>query len=150
MVARLTDGLPVTTEWLNSLVSAITQLESNASSSTTGTAARSITYGGSYIANDGAVQVLAGEITGTAVGGMHTFETTVTFTHPFKDNNVIITATPAFASQGARKPRPFMASASVANITSSKFDLTITLTEDDMNFNAGKQVKVHYIAVGRI
>ncbi len=148
MVARLTDGLPVTTEWLNSLVSAITQLESAAATPTTGSTPRTVKYSGGFIGDSGPVQVLCGELVGSATGGLHTFETTINFSTAFANNNVIVVATPAFPSMGARKPRPFMAAASVANITSSKADLTVTLTEDDMNFNAGKQVKVHWIAIG--
>jgi hypothetical protein len=154
MPSRLTDGIPITTEWLNSLVDAINDINSG-SGTTTGTTSsqRSISVLGQYF-NDSsrAVQIIADSVTGTAVAGEDTKEFTVNFPTQFADNNVIVVATSAFVSQGTRKNRPFKAAASVGLTTSKKFELSVVLTDDSgaaAEFNKGKQVIVNYIAIGK-
>ena len=155
MPSRLTDGLPITTEWLNSLVDAINAFTADGGSSgnATGSSQRSISVLGQYF-NDSTrpVQIVADSVTMSATGGADTAEMTVNFPSQFADNNVIVVATSAFVSAGARKNRPFKAAASVGLITNKKFELSVVLTADSgaaSEFNAGKQVIVNYIAIGK-
>lgn len=155
MPSRLTDGLPITTEWLNSLVDSINELSGNSGSGTTssGPSQRSISVLGQYF-NDSTrpVQIIADSVTTSATGGADTAEMTVSFPTQFADNNVIVVATSAFVSAGTRKNRPFKAAASVGLITSKKFELSVVLTADSgsaSEFNSGKQVIVNYIAIGK-
>jgi hypothetical protein len=152
MPSRLTDGIPITTEWLNSLVDAINDLSapSGGTTSASGGSQRAISVLGQYF-NDSSrsVQIVADSVTGTATGGEDTKEFTVNFPVQFADNNVIVVATSAFVSQGARKNRPFKAAASVGLVTNKKFELSVVLTSDSMDFNTGKQVIVNYIAIGK-
>ena len=154
MPSRLTDGIPITTEWLNSLVDAINDINSGSGTTTSTTSSqRSISVLGQYF-NDSsrAIQIVADSVTATAVAGEDTKEFTVNFPTQFADNNVIVVATSAFVSQGTRKNRPFKAAASVGLITSKKFELSVVLTDDGgaaSTFNAGKQVIVNYIAIGK-
>ena len=148
MPSRLTDGIPITTEWLNSLVDAINGL-SAPSGGASGGSQRSISVLGQYF-NDSSrsVQIVADSVTGTATGGEDTKEFTVNFPVQFADNNVIVVATSAFVSQGARRNRPFKAAASVGLVTNKKFEMSVVLTSDNVDFNTGKQVIVNYIAIG--
>jgi hypothetical protein len=151
MPSRLTDGIPITTEWLNSLVDAINDIGTGGGTTTSTTSSqRAISVLGQYF-NDSsrAVQIVADSVTGTAVAGENEKEFTVNFPTQFADNNVIVTATAAFVSQGTRKNRPFKAAASVGLITNKKFELSVILTDDEQTFNKGKQVIVNYIAIGK-
>jgi len=154
MPSRLTDGIPITTEWLNSLVDAINGISASSGSTANSTSSqRAISVLGTHF-NDSsrAVQIVADSVTGTAVAGEDTKEFTVNFPTQFADNNVIVIATSAFVSQGNRKNRPFKAAASVGLITNKKFELSVVLTDDvgaAAEFNKGKQVIVNYIAIGK-
>jgi hypothetical protein len=145
MPSRLTDGLPITTEWLNSLVDAIQDL----TPSTEAAVIRPVIYTGSVLGPSASLQIEAGQHTGVATGGTDEYESTITFNTPFKDNNVVVVVTPTFVSQGTRRNRPFKASASVGLITNSKFECTISLVSDTMEFNVGKQVMFNYLAIGK-
>ena len=146
MPSRLTDGLPITTEWLNSLVDAINDLTPTSSDSS---AIRPVVYTGAALGTSGSLQIEAGEHTGTATTGASTYEATVSFNTPFKDNNAIVVVTSTFVSQGTRKNRPFKAACSVGLVTNSKFECSVILTDDDMDFSKGKSVTFNYIAIGK-
>ncbi len=152
-VSRLTDGLPVTFEWLNSLVEEINALSAKVGVSSSGSSVSTIdnidVMGSFFNSTTRTIQIIAEEWTGTATAGRATFEDTVKFNPGFADNNVIVVVTAAFVSNGTRKGRPFKASASVGGIDKNKFELTVSLVEDDMDFNKGKQVVVNYIAIGK-
>jgi len=155
-VSRLTDGLPITTEWLNSLSDEINNLSAILSSSASGTTtsagsgASKIDILGSFFSNTTRpLQIVADRITVTASGGTSVAELSPTFQSPFADNNVIVVATPSFVSQGTRMGKPFKASASVGAITSKGFLCSVTLVDDGMDFNQGKEVIVDYIAIGK-
>lgn len=149
-VSRLTDGLPVTTEWLNSLVDEINGFSGSTSGSSTSSTSSNIEVFGSLINSDtGSIRVIAERVRSTADGGTTRVEMAPTFPKPFKDNNVIVVATPSFVSNGTRKGKPFLANASVGAISSKGFLLTISLVRDDMDFNENKEVIVDYIAIGR-
>jgi hypothetical protein len=151
MPSRLTDGIPITTEWLNSLVDAINDISSRDNSASSATSSqRAISVLGTNF-NDAsrAIQIVADSVTGTAVAGENEKEFTVNFPTQFADNKVIVVATSAFVSDGERKNRPFKAAASVGLITNKKFELSVVLTNESMEFNRGKQVIVNYIAIGK-
>jgi hypothetical protein len=145
-VNRLTDGMPLTTEWLNSLADAINNLSSSVE--TLGEPQKEIAFNGTPIGNS-AVQVLVGTWTGVASAGAKTVEGTIKFSTSFKDNNVSIVGNTTFASAGERKPRPFKSALSFADISSTGCEFTISLVEDDMDFNAGKVTTINYIAIGK-
>lgn len=146
MPSRLTDGLPITTEWLNSLVDAINDLTPTSSDAAT---VRPVTYTGAPLSGTGSLQIEAGEHTGTATAGAGTYESTVSFNTPFKDNDVIVVVTSTFVSQGPRKNRPFKAACAVGLVTNAKFECSVVLTDEDMDFSKGKSVTFNYIAIGK-
>ena len=151
-VSRITDGLPITYEWLNSIVEEINALSAKSvgsSGSSVSTVDNIDVMGSFFNATTRTIQIIADQWSGTATAGRATFEDTISFSPAFADNNVIVVATPAFVSNGTRKGRPFKSSASVGGIDKNKFELTVSLVEDDMDFNKGKQVVINYIAIGK-
>ena len=153
-VSRLTDGLPITTEWLNSIVDEIMKLSSAVTGTTTaGSIADVIDVEGQFFkSTTRPIQILANRITGQASPGTHQYEHNIVFDPAFADNNVIVVATPSFLSESTTSGRgglPFKASASVGAITSKGCKLTVALMDDDQSFNKGKQVVVDYVAIGK-
>jgi hypothetical protein len=153
-VSRLTDGLPITTEWLNSLADEINLLSvpAGTTQTTAGTTSvgSQISIGGQYFSNTTRpLQIMADRVTATAVAGSNIAELSPVFKTPFADNDVIVVATPSFVSNGTRKGKPFKAAASVGKITSKGFLLSVVLVNDEQDFNAGKEVIVDYIAIGK-
>ena len=153
-VSRLTDGLPITTEWLNSIVDEIMKL----SSAVTGTeSAGSISdiidvEGDFFKSTTRPIQILANRISGQASAGTGQYEHNIVFDPSFADNTVIVVATPSFLSASTTSGRgglPFKAAASVGGITSKGCKLTVSLVDDDQSYNQGKQVIVDYIAIGK-
>lgn len=153
-VSRLTDGLPITTEWLNSLVDEIARV----GAAVTGTqSAESVAdvidvQGQFFKSTTRPIQILAERITGQASAGSGEYEHDIVFSPAFADNNVLVVATPSFVSESTtsgRGGRPFKASASVGAITSKGCKLTVTLVDDEQTFNKGKNVVVNYIAIGK-
>jgi len=151
-VSRLTDGLPITTEWLNSLADEINSITSSSSSSTqaSSTGVNQIDILGKFFANTTRpLQIVADRVTVTATAGTDVAELSPVFQSPFADNNVIVVATPSFVSAGDRLGKPFKASASVGKITSKGFLCSVSLVSDTMEYNKGKEVIVDYIAIGK-
>jgi hypothetical protein len=151
MATRLSDGIPVTTEWLNGLVEEINALKNNQSSNNTGSAAASkiIEFIGPGLQGSSSIQVLTGVINGLSTAKADVFEADVNFSVPFADKNVFIVCTPTFPSVGKRKGKPSKAAASVCAITESSFKLTVMLVDDDDQFTGSKQVSINYIAIGK-
>lgn len=153
-VSRLTDGLPITTEWLNSLTDEINAISAALSGSNSGsgavTSANKIDILGKFFSNTTRpLQIVADRVTVTATGGTDVAEISPVFQAPFADNNVIVVATPSFVSQGTRKGKPFKAAASVGAITSKGFLCSVSLVSDTMEYNQSKEVIVDYIAIGK-
>jgi len=146
-VSRLTDGLPITTEWLNSIVDEINNLKGGTGTTTSGNVVEFV--GNFFSSTTRPIQVIAERITGNAAGGELTFESAVTFPSSFADSNVIVVATPSFISTTDRIGKPVKASASVGQIASTGFLLTVSFVEDSNTYTAGKQVTVDYIAIGK-
>lgn len=150
-VSRLTDGLPITTEWLNSLADEINLLGVTTGLNRAGTTSSSqISIGGQYFSNTTSpLQIMADRVTTTVMGGASVAELSPVFKVPFLDNDVIVVATPSFISNGTRIGRPFRASASVGKITSKGFLLSVVLVNEDQDSSSGKEVIVDYIAIGK-
>jgi hypothetical protein len=150
-VSRLTDGLPITTEWLNSLADEINLLGvSTGDPQRRTTPSSQITIGGQYFSNTTSpLQIMADRVTTTVIGGAAIAELSPTFKVPFLDNDVIVVATPSFISNGNRIGKPFRASASVGKITSKGFLLSVVLVNEDQDSSSGKEVIVDYIAIGK-
>jgi hypothetical protein len=151
MATRLSDGIPVTTEWLNGLVEEINAIKNSIPSSSTGSAAASkiIEFIGPGLQGSSSIQVLTGVINGLSTAKADVFEADVNFSVPFADKNVFIVCTPTFPSVGTRKGKPSKAAASVCAITDSSFKLTVMLVDDDDQFTGSKQVSINYIAIGK-
>lgn len=151
MATRLSDGIPVTTEWLNNIADEINALR-NASSTGTGTgsaAATVVDFFGPGLSGSSAIQVLTGTVTGQVTASADVFEADVNFAVPFSDNNVFIVCTPTFASVGPRNGKPAKSSASVCAITDSAFKLAVMLVNDSSQTAGSTQVTVNYIAIGK-
>lgn len=146
-VSRLTDGLPITTEWLNSIVDEINNLKGGTGTATSGNVVEFV--GTFFSSTTRPIQVVADRVTGVAAGGELTFEASVVFPNSFGDSNVIVVATPSFISTTDRLGKPVKASASVGQIASTGFLLTVSFVEDSNTYTAGKQVTVDYIAIGK-
>jgi hypothetical protein len=148
MATRLSDGMPITTEWLNQLVTEINELRntSSSSSSATGVAQRVVEFYGPGLLGNTAVQVQTGVFSTTAPAAQKTIEANVNFPIPFADNNVFIVVTPTFPDSNGRA---YKATASVAGVNASSFKMTVMLVTDTDTFGADKAVSVNYIAIGK-
>jgi hypothetical protein len=146
---RLTDGLPITTEWLNTLVDEINSLKGVSVSPGSTSLAKKINVLGSGFTGDRTIQVVADTFTDIIPAGENVLDRTVQFQTPFYDNNVIVVVTPSFVSTSNRVNRPFLSYASVGLVTSSKFELSVALTSDLSDLSNGRSVVVNYIAIGK-
>ena len=149
MANRLTDGLPITTEWLNTLVDEINSLKGVSVSPGSTSLAKKINVLGSGFTGDRTIQVVADTFTDIIPAGENVLDRTVQFQTPFYDNNVIVVVTPSFVSTSNRVNRPFLSYASVGLVTSSKFELSVALTSDLSDLSNGRSVVVNYIAIGK-
>ena len=149
MANRLTDGLPISTEWLNTLVDEINSLQGITASSATSPSRKINVYGTGFTGSSRTVQVIADQWSGTAPSGVTTLDATVNFPTPFADNNIIVVATPSFLSASGRNNKPFRSYAMVGGITTSKFELAVDLTEAEADLGTGRNVLVNYIAIGK-
>lgn len=141
MPSRLTDGLPISTEWLNSLVDAINDLTPNSSDSST---IRPVIYTGSVLGPTASLQIEAGKHTGVSTQGAAAYEASVSFNTPFKDNDVVVVVTPTFTNGSGR---PYKASCSVSGIDNKKFECSVALSES--NPSTSVNVTFNYIAIGK-
>jgi hypothetical protein len=148
MATRLSDGMPITTEWLNQLVAEINELKnSNSSSSSSSQAAqRVVEFYGPGLAGNTPIQVQTGSFQTQAAASQALVEGNVNFSIPFADNNVFIVATPTFSDSTGK---PARASVSVSNIRAASFKMTVMLVNDRDLFTADKTVTVNYIAIGK-
>jgi hypothetical protein len=140
--------MPITTEWLNQLVTEINDLKntSSSSSSSTGAAQKVIDFYGPGLSGNTAVQVQTGIFRTTAPAAQKTIEANVNFPIPFADNNVFIVTTPSFPDPSGR---PAKASASVSGVNANSFRMTIMLVTDTETFGTDRAVSVNYIAIGK-
>ena len=146
MPSRLTDGLPITTEWLNSLVDAINDIQGN-----DGVFGASFNHMG--ITNNGGENLIieSGVHTGQSAS-QAVYESTVEFRSAFADSDIVVVTTPAFIVNSATSGRyllPFKAYTSVGSITRTNFKLSAFLGSDDSPLSASKTVIVNYIAIGK-
>jgi hypothetical protein len=148
MPSRLTDGLPITTEWLNSLVDAINDIQGTDNSSGTSGA---ISHMGITNSQGNNLIIESGVHTGQ-VSSAEVYESTVEFRSAFADSDIVVVTTPSFVSSSTNSGRyllPFKAYTSVGSITKTNFKLSAFLGNDDSTFSAGKTIIVNYIAIGK-
>jgi hypothetical protein len=148
MPSRLTDGLPITTEWLNSLADAINDLEGNRTESAAGGL---VSHMG--MANNQADNLIieSGVHTGQS-SNASVYDATVQFRSAFADSDIVVVTTPAFVSSsmvGERYLLPFNTYTSVGAITKTGFKLSAFMGNDNGTFSAGKTIIVNYIAIGK-
>ena len=150
MVAKLSDGQPITFEWLNTIVSEINSLKSDLAANTKADRAnrlRPITYAGDAINSAGKIKVIADQHTLGTVGRTvrGSFNAEVKFPgNGFKDASVIVVATVDMAKT---KTSAEQAAVSVANVTKTGFYCTV-VPIDSESFVNKQAVIINYIAVG--
>lgn len=149
MAAQLSDGQPITFEWLNSLVSEINALRVDLAANTKADAEnrlRPITYAGDAISSAGKIKVIADQQkVGDARAGKAAFNAYVSFPgNGFKDASVIVVAT---ADMSKTKTSAEQLAVSVANVTKNGFTCTVTPIDNE-SLKKGQDVIINYIAVG--
>jgi len=148
MVAQLSDGQPITFEWLNTLVEEINRLRQDltANSQADKTRVRPIIYSGDAIASAGKIKVIADQQTiGDAKKTKAAFNAIVKFPgNGFKDNSVIVVATADMKKDDKQAEKLVV---SVANVTNSKFVCTVTPIDGEQ-LTVGQDIVINYIAVG--
>lgn len=149
MAAQLSDGQPITFEWLNSLVSEINSLQSQLAANTKADAenrARPITYAGDAIASAGKIKVIADQQQiGDARKSKAAFNAYVDFPgNGFKDASVIVVATSDMRKSKTAAEKLVV---SVANVTKDGFTCTVTPIDGE-TLKVGDDVIINYIAVG--
>lgn len=148
MVAQLSDGQPITFEWLNSLVSEINKLKTDlaANSADDKTRHRPVIYSGDAIAKAGKIKVIADQQKiGDASAGKAAFNNYVDFPgNGFKDASVIVVAT---ADMRKNKTSAEQLAVSVANVTKNGFTCTVTPIDGE-SLKKGQDVIINYIAIG--
>jgi hypothetical protein len=149
MVQRLSDGQPITFEWLNSLVAEINDLRADLSANTRADAQnrlRPITYAGDAINTAGKIKVIADQQKiGDARKSKAAFNAYVDFPgNGFKDASVIVVAT---SDMRKNKTSAEKLVVSVANVTKNGFTCTVTPIDGE-TLTVGQDVIINYIAVG--
>ena len=160
MPQPLSDGQPITFEWLNSLASEINglrrDLAANAAADRASAAAlaateranraRPVVYSGDAIARAGKIKVIADQQKiGDASAGKGAFNNYVDFPgNGFKDASVIVVAT---ADMRKNKTSAEQLAVSVANVTKNGFTCTVTPIDGE-SLKKGQDVIINYIAVG--
>lgn len=135
-VNPLSDGTPLTFEWLNSVAEAINRLEiQNADDS-------NVKFVGDVNGQD--VQIETGTATVNATKGVKAIESQVAFKTPFRDNSVTVVAMVT-----TKDKKPIAAGIAVGQITSKKFNLVIDLFDDSAAFGKNQKVFVKYVAIGK-
>lgn len=140
-VSRLSDGTPLTFEWLNSLVDAINNLEALNKDD------------GSFdgLAGKENIQVLTGSktvnITGKDATGSKVIIKDIKFKTPFSDKNVVVIAM-VTSTAAKQNNKPIPAGVAVGEITENNFDAAIQLFDDEGKF--GKtSFELRYVAIGK-
>jgi len=149
MVQQLSDGQPITFEWLNNLVSEVENLKSQLAANTKADAenkARPITYAGDAIASAGKIKVIADQQkVGDATKTKAAFNAYVDFPgNGFKDASVIVVATSDMRKSKTAAEKLVV---SVANVTKNGFTCTVTPIDGEA-LKVGDDVIINYIAVG--
>lgn len=142
-VPILSDGTPLTFEWLNSVANAINALEvDNKNNSNILVSNRDI--------KDSNVQIVTGTESISVPGnkkGVQIRKENIKFPVSFggTDSSVIVVAMVTHSVSGSVKPNP--AAISVDGITKNKFNATIQVFDADNNIK-NEKFEVKYIAIG--
>lgn len=144
-VAPLSDGTPITYEWLNSLANAINKvvLENEDDSN--------VKFVGVGDAGGENVQVVLGSVTiesgSKKTAGSKILQNNIEFPVSFADSNVTVLAT--ITSNGAKQhDNAVPAAVSVGEITSATFDAAIQLFDGSGKFGKGT-LELKYVAIGK-
>ena len=148
MVAKLSDGQPITFEWLNGLVAEINDLRADLMANNKADLARvrPIVFAGDAVASAGKIKVIVDQQKiGDAKTTKEAFNKYVDFPgNGFKDASVIVVAT---ADMRKNKTSAEQLAVSVANVTKDGFTCTVTPIDGE-SLKAGQDVIINYIAVG--
>lgn len=144
-VPNLSDGTPLTYEWLNSLADAINKLDiasSNDSSSL-------IKFDGDISGNN--ILVLTGTeditVSDKEAKGSVIRKNNIVFKSAFADNNVTVIAM-VTSNKEAQNDKPIAAGIAVGSITANNFDAVIQLFADEAKFGK-KKLQLKYVAIGK-
>jgi ribosomal protein S24E len=140
-VPILSDGTPLTFEWLNSVANAINALEVDNKNNS------NILVSG-YV-KDVDVQVVTGKIDISISAnkkGIQVRRENIKFPVSFKDSEVVVVAMVTHSVTGSTKPNP--AAVSVDGITATKFNATVQVFDADNDIK-NEKFEVKYIAIGK-
>ena len=148
MPGELSDGQPITFEWLNTLVREVNSLRTDLTANNKADLARvrPIVFAGDAIASAGKIKVIVDQQKiGDAKKTKEAFNNYVDFPgNGFKDASVIVVAT---ADMRKSKTAAEQCAVSVANVTKNGFTCTVTPIDGEA-LKAGQDVFINYIAVG--
>lgn len=140
-VPILSDGTPLTFEWLNSVANAINALEVDNKNNS------NVLVSG-YIKDDN-VQVVTGRFevnVSSTKKGVQLRRENIKFPVTFKDSEVVVVAMVTHSVSTSTKPNP--AAISVDGIAKDKFNVTIQVFDADNNIK-NEKFEVKYIAIGK-
>lgn len=141
-VPNLSDGVPLTYEWLNQIADAINKLEVQNSDDS------NVKFVGKITGQD--IQVLTGEerieVTGTQKAGASYKINNIEFSVPFLEAPTVIAMVQS--STKTKDDIGFAAGVVVGNITNINFDAVVQLFNDSSNLT-NKKFYIKYIAIGK-
>lgn len=141
-VPILSDGTPLTFEWLNAVANAINTLELNDENNSN----ISVKQQGS---NDEDISFVTGkkEITVGAPGRKRGIvsRNNIKFPTAFRDDDVTVVA---MVTSTKNNEKPIAAGVAVGGVTATNFDIVVQLFDDDEKFTKDS-FEVRYIAIGK-
>jgi hypothetical protein len=143
-VPNLSDGTPLTYEWLNQVADAINKLDVNSSDYS------NVKFDGNVNGSKDDILILTGteEITISAANaGENVIRiNNIKFKVAFASNNVTVVAM-VTSNQALQNDNPVAAGVAVGQITSNNFDAVIQLFADKAKFGK-KKLQLKYVAIG--
>lgn len=141
-VPILSDGVPLTYEWLNAVANAINTIEinyeANSNITITGTSSEEKDY--KILVGKQAIKLSNANKTRNIY-----YRENIKFSEPFPDDNVTVVAMVTTTNANTNKPQP--AGVAVGGITATNFDITVQMFDDSEKFKK-EDFEVRYIAIG--
>jgi hypothetical protein len=142
-VPNLSDGTPLTYEWLNQVADAINKLDVNSSDYS------NVKFSGDIKGDN--ILVLTGTenvtVSAKDASGSVIRINNIKFKTAFADNTVTVIAM-VTSNQAKQNDKPIAAGVAVGQVTSNNFDAVIQLFADEAKF--GKQkLQLKYVAIGK-
>lgn len=142
-IPNLSDGTPLTFEWLNMVADAINKLDlANNDDS-------NVKFDGSVKGDD--ILVVTGSedinVAGDTIKGSIIRKNNIKFPVAFLNNNVTVIAM-VTSNQAAQNDKPVAAGVAVGDISANGFDAVIQLFADEAKFGK-KKFQLKYVAIGK-